>query len=171
MDKDPNLDLSPDNLARLLGITYDAVSDEPKDSAADTDTQFIEAQLAGTLALDMTVLDRLPAVIGQLDKDIFPGGGKALGEVLTNPESDLEIIGKIKRFAKKLSSQEKSGAQHDVAVAVYYAAIAGALLFHKMKITTHSDETLKAMFEKFSSKPWMSKELARLFAKAAKTIR
>jgi len=170
MDKDMTSDLSPDQLADLLGITFDAPSSESNDAVTDNNAQLIEAQLVGTLALDTTVLDNLPTVIGQLDKDVFGGGGETLGKVLTDPGSDMETIKKIKRYAKSISSQKNSEGERTVAVVIYYAAIANALLFHKVKITAHSDETLKTQFQKFSGRPWMSKELARLFTNAGKGI-
>ena len=163
MDKDMSPDLDPEKLTRLLGITFDYVSNDAKNTAIDTDAQTLEALLVGTLALDTTVLYALPTVIGQLDKDILPGGGTTLGEVLTNPKSDLDMIKKIKRYAKRVSSRKDSEAEHTVAVVIYYAAIAHALLFHKAKITTHPYKTLRAHFERLSAKPWMSKELSRLF--------
>lgn len=171
MDKDMTSKLSPDQLADLLAITFDAPSNESNEAVTDTNAQLIEAQLVGTLALDTTVLDNLPTVIAQLDKDIFGGGSETLGNVLTDPRSDIRIIKKIKRYAKSIGSQENSEAEHTVAIVLYYAAIANALLFHKTKITAHSHRTLKAEFNKLSVKPWMSKELARLFTEAVKAIK
>ena len=171
MDEDLTSDLSPDQLADLLGIAFDAPSNESNDAVKDTHAQLIEAHLVGALALDTSVLDNLPTVIAQLDTDIFGGGGETLGKVLADPMSDMEIIKKIKRYAKGINSQENSEGERTVAIVLYYAAIANALLFHKTKITAHSHETLKAEFNKLSAKPWMSKELAHLFSKGVKEIK
>lgn len=170
MDKELTWNLGPDQLADLLGITFDARSDEGDDDAADTGAELIEAQLVGTLALDTAVLNNLPTVIAQLDKDIFGGGGETLGRVLTDPSSDIKTIKKIKRYAKNAGSEKKSESERTVAGVIYYAAIANALLYHKVKIRTHSGRTLQNAFENLSVKPWMSKELAGLFAKALKAI-
>lgn len=170
MDKDMTSDLSPDQLADLLGITFDAASNAGKDAVAGADAQVIEAQLVGTLALDTTVLDNLPTVIAQLDADIFGGGGETLGKAVTGASSDIEIIKKIKRYAKGMSSQEGPGAERTVGIVLYYASIASALLFHKTKISSHSHQTLKGEFHKLSEKSWMPKELARLFSKAVIAI-
>ena len=170
MEEDLTSDLSPDQLADLLGITFDAPSNESNDAVTDTNAQLIEAQLVGTLALDTTVLNNLPTVVAQLDKDIFGGGGETLGKVLTDPGSDMEIISKIKRYAKNISLSKNSKNERAVALAVYYAAIANAALFHKVKITAHSHEVLKAQFRKFSGESWMSKELARLFAETVEVM-
>ena len=170
MDEDKERDLEPGQLADLLGITFDALSNEGNNAATDANARLLDAQLVGILALDTSVLDNLPTVVGQLDKDIFGGGGETLGKVLTNAASDMETIKKIKRYAKAISSNRNSGAEHTVAVAVYYAAIANALAFHKAKITAHSYRLLKAEFKKLASEPWMSKELAAVFTEAAKGI-
>ena len=171
MDRDMNSDVSPERLAELLGMTLNGVVGEGPEAAADGDSELLEAELVGVLSLDTTVLDSLPTVVGQLDRDVFAGGGGALGSALTDPETGLAVIRKIKLYAKKAGTDNDSGARYTVAVAVYYAAIAAALVFHKVKITKHSVQTLKAEFKVLSQKAWISKELAGLFSKAAEAMR
>ena len=171
MIKDSTLGLNPESLARLLGIALYSDSGEGKDDSAHTTAQLLKARLAGTLPLDTTVVEELPAILGQLRKDLMPLGGRTLGEVVTYPKSDLGAIKKIRRYAKKMASRKRSEADRAVAVAIYYAAIASALVFHDVKITTHSYESLEASFDKLLNKPWMVAELTRLFARALKLCR
>jgi len=123
------------------------------------------------LPLDTTVVEELPTILGRLQKDLLPHGGKTLGEVLTDPKSDLAAIKKIREYAKTMAARKGAGTERAVAVAIYYAAIASALLFHNVKITTHSYELLDASFEKLIGKAWMSPELTQLFTKARKLCR
>jgi len=171
MDRDMNPDVSPERLAELLGMTLNGTVGEGPETPGNGDSELLEAELVGILALDTTVLDSLPTVVGQLDRDVFAGGGGSLGSVLTDPETGLAIIRKIKLYAKKAGTDNDSGDRHTVAVAVYYAAIAAALVFHKVKITKHSDQTLKTEFKVLSEKAWMSNDLATLFTKAAEAVR
>jgi len=168
MRKDSTLGLNPESLARLLGIALYSDPDEGKDKSTDTTAQLLKARLAGTLPLDTTVVEELPAILGQLRKDLMPLGGRTLGEALIDPKSDLGVIKKIRRYAKKMASRKRSEADRAVAVAIYYAAIANALVFHDVKVTTHSYESLEASFAKLINKPWISAELNILFVRALK---
>ena len=171
MNKDSTSGLSPEKLARLLGIALDFDSEEGNDVSPKTTAELLNARLEGMLPLDTTVVEELPAILGRLHKDLMPHGEKTLGEALIDSQSNLGTIKKIRRYAKKMASRKGTGTERAVAVAIYYAAIANALLFHNVKITTHSYELLKASFNKLIGKPWMSAELARLFAEACKLCR
>ena len=171
MRKDSTLGLNPESLARLLGIALYSDSDEGKDNSTHTTAQLLKARLAGTLPLDTTVVEELPAILGQLRKNLMPLGGRTLGEALIDSKSDLGVIKKIRRYAKKMASRKRSEADRAVAVAIYYAAIANALVFHDVKVTTHSYESLEASFAKLINKPWMSAELNILFVRSIKLCR
>lgn len=168
MRKNSTLGLNPESLARLLGIALYLNSDEGKDNSTHTTAQLLKARLAGTLPLDTTVVEELPAILGQLRKDLMPLGGKTLGEVVTDSKSDIGAIKKIRQYAKKMASRKRSETDRAVAVAIYYAAIASALVFHDMKVTTYSYESLEASFAKLINKPWISAELNILFVRALK---
>ena len=103
MHKDSTLGLSPAKLARLLGITLDCGSGEGRRNTAQNTSELIQAHLAGTLPFDTTVIEELPAIIGRLRNDLISRGGKTLGNVLTDPKSDLDTIKKI-----RMNSQEQS---------------------------------------------------------------
>lgn len=171
MSKDSTLGLSPAKLARLLGITLDSKSDKERENPAPNISQLIQTHLAGTLPFDSTVIDELPAIIGRLHKDLMPHAGRTLGDVLTDPKSDLDTIKKVRRYAKRIAARKSSKAKHAVAIAIYFAAIANALTFHNVKITTHSYESLNASFDNLADKQWMPTELVRLFTKACKVCR
>jgi len=50
--------------------------------------------------------------------------------------------------------------------AIYFGAIASALLFHDTKITSYSYPSLAESFKTMTEKRWMAPELARHFSKA-----
>ncbi len=171
MRKDSTLGLSPAKLARLLGITLGSGSGEKRRNSAQTTSELIQAHLAGTLPLDTTVIEELPAIIGRLRDDLIAHGGKTLGDVLTDPKSDLDTIKKVRQHAKRMAYRKNSGAKHAVAIAIYFAAIANALVFHSTKITTHSYRSLRVSFGDLAKRPWMPAELVKLLAKAHKMCR
>ena len=171
MSKDSTLGMSPERLARLLGVTLVSESDDDSNDSVQSTSQLIQAHLAGTLPLDTTVIDELPAIIGRLHKESTTRVGKSLGDVLTDPKSDLDTIKKIRRHAKRMAVRKSPKARHSVAIAIYFAAIANALIFHDVKITRHSDESLDGSFTKLVAKSWMPTELVQLFEKARKVCR
>ena len=65
----------------------------------------------------------------------------------------------------------KSEAEHDAATAVYFAAIASALLFHDRKITTFSYKSLDESFSKLINEKWIVKDIAELFDRACRVCR
>jgi len=65
----------------------------------------------------------------------------------------------------------REGPEHAAAIVIYYAAIAGALLFHDHKITEHSSETLEQSFAMLVGKRWLPSELRRHLATAQEACR
>jgi hypothetical protein len=171
MDRDSTLGLNPERLARLLGITLDSESDEERENPIHSTSELIRAHLAGRLPFDTTVIDDLPAIIGRLHKDLAPHAGRTLGDVLTDPKSDLDTIRKVRRYGKRMASRKSSEAKHAMAIAIYFAAIASALIFHDVKITTYSYRSLKASFGNLADKPWMPTVLIGLFTKGREVCR
>ena len=168
MQKDPTSRLKVGQLAELLKLGGDhQLPDDP--AAQDQLTaELLRERLADPLPLDTTVLAGLPAMAGGIRP--APGQGRTLGEALLDPATSLETIRRVKNYAKDLGRREQNrpgrGPEHAAALAVYYAAIAGALVFRDERITSHSREALIDSFGSLIDKPWMVPELAELFEKA-----
>jgi hypothetical protein len=171
MKKDSTSGLSPKRLARLLGIGLEHKHEKTPSESDFYAGELLNARLEGILPIDTTIIEELPAILGRLFKDLVLGDRRSLGQVLIDPKADLDVIQRIRIYAKKMASRKEPGAEKTVAVAIYYAAIANAMLFHNMKITTHSYKSLIDSFQRLSDKPWMTTELARLFKKAFKLCR
>jgi len=76
-------------------------------------------------------------------------------------------VGALKALAAAPASPE----QHSSAIAVYYAAIASALVFHGRKVTRNPWPHLDASFARLADEPWIGGELADLFARASRLCR
>ena len=171
MNNDSTLGMSPERLALLFGVTLESGFDEEKENSIHSISELIQAHLAGTLPFYTNVIDELPTIIGRLGKDSAPRARKSLGEVLTDPKSDLGTIREIRRYAKRMSSRKSSKAEYSVAISIYFAAIANALIFHNVKITRHSYESLDNSFTKLIDKSWMPTKLRHVLAEARKVCR
>ena len=168
VDKTTTYGLSPGTLERLLGI---GVGDGSGEDAKATKEQLLCARLDGTLPLDTAVVRALPVLLGKLQKEMLPLGGKSLGDALLDPSTDLEDLKRVKDHAKQQAARKASESEHAVAIAIYYAAIASALLFCGERITAYSYEKLAASFDMLVDKRWIAPELARHLSKARKFCR
>jgi hypothetical protein len=169
MAKNSILGLGPKKLANLLGITFDSEKEDKPDSK-ETIAQMLEARLASPLLPDTTMLQSVRSETSQRDEDVELYSGVPLGDVLTASNSDFAIVKEIRRYAKRMTRGKDSQAEH-VAVTIYFAAIANALLFHQAKITSYSYESLEISFNKLIKKSWMPQGLRQLFVDAAEACR
>jgi hypothetical protein len=99
-------------------------------------------------------------------RDLRSVVGPPIGELLQDPKTSVAVLGEIKRYAKARGSQAASAREKDVFLALYFAAIAGALAYHATRITEHSDRDLKEFFCSFAEAAWVPGHLRKLFAKA-----
>ncbi len=98
---------------------------------------------------------------------LCPVAGPPLGELLQDRGTDLVVLRRIKEYARALGENTKSGIERDVFLAVYFAAIAAALVSHQERITEHPYEDLTQFFRRYAQAAWMPSGLKGLWAQAA----
>jgi hypothetical protein len=113
-------------------------------------------------------LASLPAVFRNLCQELEPLAGKTFGRLLQDPNTNIAAIRKIKNYSKKLIASAKSEAENNAATAVYYGAIASALVFHDQTITRLSYSTLTESFSGLVEHKWLTPDLAELYERACK---
>jgi len=160
--------LRPEDLARLLETGLSDGHLPPAQRQIHGKAQLLEAMLTGTLPFDTATADALPAIVGRLCKDLLPLEGKSVGEALLDPGSKVEVLKRIKEYGKRIGQRERTEAEHAAGTAVYYGAIASALVHHDERITSHSYEYLRDAFRNLSGQPWVPGPLSRLLADARK---
>ena len=167
-DKESTFGATVKGLHGLLGVGVG--KDVPQDAASVDKAagELLQARLAGTLPLDTAVVDALPAILGKLQGELLPLAGKSLGEVLLDANTELNAIKSIKDYGKKLAARRDSEADHSAATAIYFAAIASALLFHGERITSYSYEHLRESFNELRESTWIPSELYRHLSKACR---
>lgn len=89
-------------------------------------------------------------------------------ELLFQPETDIATLHRIRKEGKALLRQAASPEQKDVGTALYYAAIASALVFHQERISKLSEKDIAQVLSDLSRAIWLPSDLARLLAKARK---
>ena len=86
------------------------------------------------------------------------------GQMLTSAEPPLEVLDMIRRFAKRLRTQESAGIPKEVATVLYYAAIAAARLRHGASLSKLDDEALRSGLNWGLEQTWLTEPLRALFA-------
>ena len=166
MADESTVGLSPERLAKLLAVGAEDIPDAEGLPPVEVTAEILRARLSNPLPLDQAALDSVPAILRRPCEELRPLAGRPLAEILLDPAADPTVIATLKDYGKAMSLRWRGGALHGAAVAVYYGAIAAALVCHGRKITTHSYRGLDHSFATLIGKPWMAPELAELLARA-----
>ena len=169
--KSTTFGLGPEKLARLLNIGSDISETENDVDEKEKKSELLYDWLAATLPLDAIFIETLPTILQRLYRQLQLHADESFGNLLKEPKTDILVIKKIKDYSKKLVSSSKSEAEHDAATAIYFAAIASALVFHDRKITTFSYKSLCESFSKLIDEKWIAEDIAELFSRACRVCR
>lgn len=163
-----NFDLNIEQSTNLLRICLgeeDRNADRPeqKDRAA-----VLHDLLGSKLPVNPALLESLPPVLRALSEELESVSGVSLGNHLQDSQTKIVVIRRIKDFAKELGNSAKDQIERDVALAVYFAAIAGALVYHDVRISQYGYEQLKQSFEALCQHDWITPDLEVLYKDAQK---
>ena len=150
--------------AELLKFGLEAAAEDREDEEYKADLLY--DILNHPLQVDGPAINLLPAPLRGLSRKIRPIAGAPLIELLTRSDTSISTIEAIKQYAKESGTTGSSEDKNNVFLAVYYAAIASALVFNHKKITQHSYKDLEQFFSSFTEKNWVLEEIKGLFRKA-----
>jgi len=159
MDLESTTRLSARQLARLLELGIAGESAKSQRGSIGP----IELWLETPWPLGADAAAELPKDFERLCRRLNVAPGSCLADILCDPKTSLNRLEAIKQFFKGLSNREASKAQRSAAVAVYYAAIASALLFHGRTITRLREEQILRGLTGLVGESWVSPELRDLF--------
>jgi len=167
-DRSKLFDLNKEQKTRLLGLGLKKEPMENQHTADSEKSDLLLDLLATSLPVDPAQVSVLPDILIPLCQELTSVAGEPLGKLLFDSNTDVSTFKKIKDYAKDFgtSTSLKSDILRDVALTIYYAAIAGALVFHDSKITKNSYKELVRSFESLCKQEWISKDLMRLFENA-----
>ena len=161
--------LLPQRLASLL-VTSSSDNDAPRDaSPVEEASRLLRSRLACPLPLDEAGAESLPTVLGSPCDELKPLANRTMGYVLLDPATPLSVLEMLKEYGKELADRWEDGSERIVATAIYFAATARALVSHDRKLTARSYEHLANALGMLMGKPWITQELADLFASAHRT--
>ncbi len=159
--------LPPETLARLLGLGEPATPTDPVSRRG----RLLTSRLKAPLPLRPDVVERLPELLAQLCRKLAPMDGRTLHELLMDPETPTDVHVEVKDHFKKQAAAASDPDDHAVAIVVYFAAIASALVVQDRRISTQGLDTLGSAFDNLHDKAWVPRWLAELFARASEKVR
>lgn len=167
MMSDATSGLGSDKLAQLLQLGADEENSAmPEDVNAEKAAR-LAALLKHSPPLSAVLAQSLPAIIQRVCQELESLPENTVDGILLDPSSDVGVIDQIKKYAKQRSKSACSSAEREAAIAMYYAAIASAMVFHNKQITKNSTAKLKKSFERLSALEWMDGRIAGLLSDAA----
>jgi hypothetical protein len=166
VEEESTYGLKPKGLARLLSVGAEGLPPTTNPSVDRMIAELLQDILSRELPLVFKIPDSLPPILCQSYQEVLAVAGHALRDLLLSPETNLTLIAVIKNYAKELVRDSDSQTKTAAAIAVYYAAIANALLFREQKITQFSYQELGEAYAELEEKPWVPTELKELYRKA-----
>ena len=164
MDTPTTSGLSPQQMAQLLALGTEGPHAAPVPAAKSSTAEALRQLLATLSSVDGGETLSLDAVRPTGDRP--PAAGRSIGELLADRRTDLATITAIKDYGKGLVHGRGEESALAAATAVYYAAIAAALVHHGRKITSYSHVRLVESFDRLIGRPWLTAEIDRLFSDA-----
>jgi adenylate kinase len=160
------LELNTEQSTNLLRLCLDSNRDKTQQAAEKDRAELLLDTLASKLPVNPALLESLPAVLMSLSEELQSVSGLPLGHLLQNSKTKTTLLRRIKDFGKELGTSANDEIERDVALAIYFAAIACALLFHNVKISEYSYKELEQSFKTLSKHDWLPPNLSRHFKKA-----
>jgi hypothetical protein len=168
-DSPKKLELNIEQSTHLLRLGLDQYG--TKKAAEKSRADLLLDVLASKLPVDPALLEALPAVLSSLSEELQSVSGLPLRKLLQDSKTRTTSIRKIKDFAKDLGTTASDEIERDVALAVYFAAIASALVYHNVKISQYSYAELQQSFDTLSRHDWITPRLTKCFKRACKYCR
>jgi hypothetical protein len=160
--------LRPDQLADLLKVAADDDVPWLLQEWQPVDALF-QAKLAEPIPFDPSRPDSVPAVVGRPCREM--GAYASFGALLADPQADVAALAALKDYAKALARRSRCFAAEATTTALYYAAIAAALVYRDTLITRHAYGDLRRSLMRLIERPWLPVGLRVLFGKAGDVCR
>jgi hypothetical protein len=157
----------------VLRFIRECVSSRPEQGERASDTQMTELldQYLGAAVVTGSAAVAGPA---HLVKHVYPGidapAVRSVRDCLLAANTPLPVLQEIKEYHQRIAGTSGSHAERRVATAVYFAAIASALVFQQQRMTSYSDGALREALSKLLAKSWLAPELKALLEKATAVL-
>lgn len=170
MDSHRPLAVPGDRLAKVLEIALYSAAGSP-DNEGEARAEMIQARLSDSVPRGQDSRREVERLLVEACQKFREDGGPLLGETLTNGSASLDDLTAIKNAMKHEVGVLPEGPARQVSTALYYAAIAAAIIAHRTRITKLPPSRLREKFVEYAAATWVTGELAILFQRASRTCR
>jgi len=135
--------LSAHQLAQLLTL------DESSPWIETDLTNVLRCQLEAPVLPDLAAVPDIAPLLPAIQRRFVAKGiplDKSFADHLRSPTADLELLDLIKQFARRMRDETSSPLRGAPATVLYYAAIAGAWLSCRARISQVTDNELRERF-------------------------
>ncbi|MFC1764044.1 hypothetical protein ACFL6U_18470 [Planctomycetota bacterium] len=128
--------------------------------------EHLQEELTEKCPLSAQPADRSTTIMEHIQLQTARHTGCTVGECLADPQTDIHLLVPIKDYYKDISHQTLTRADHHVAIAIYFGAVAHALVYHDQKISDYSYRDLQQSFCTLMQYDWMVPQLKILYQHA-----
>jgi len=157
----------------ILRFINECVSDQIDTSNRDSETAMailMDHYLEASIVAERRVARELTSVLMHVYREVGSQAGRSIKKYLLDPGTSIEVLREIKEHHQRVARTARSEAERRIATAVYFGAIASALVFHRQKMTSYSFDKLKQAIHKLLDTPWIDPELKGLLEQASKAL-
>lgn len=156
--------IEPTQLAEVI------TSEQRREAWTEADLRSIlQHQLEAELVFDLTCVQGITDETVEMLMGVSPPRIERFGDLLAHPAPPMGLLELCKRFGKKLAQDTDQDLPREVGAALYYAAIAKALMLDQ-RITTLDTEALRTGLRWHADQPWITPELRVLMHAAADRV-
>jgi len=127
-----------------------------------TSGDLLNELLVRIVSLDPADADSVPAVTGSPGDALDGCTGRTVREVLLDPATGVAALAALKDYAKCIVRRARTEAERAAGTALYYAAIAAALVSHNERVTEYSPQKLADGLAGMSGRDWLPPEIKAL---------
>ena len=165
-DKRSVFDASCENVHRFLGDCVASKRPPGKLSRTAQMKQGLQEQLAEKCPGSRPERHSQSRLLDRLEEKVLLETNRSVGEALADPQVSLEVMQGIKERYKEWARKEADKGKQRVYTAIYFGAIARALVSHQQTITHHPHDYLIHSFEVLRRESWVPAPLRELYLEA-----
>ncbi len=157
----------------ILHFIRECVGDQPGSPDPPSDAamkDLLEQYLDTTVIPSPQITEKFPAVFMHIYREINSRKGRSVGDYLLDASTSLLVLKEIKEHHREVAHTSRSQAERQVATAIYFAAIAAALVFRHEKITSYSNNEVGKAIDRLSIESWIPLEIRDLFTRATEDL-
>jgi len=158
--------LNLEQLADLLAIGMEQIDIKDGNNPGYSLVERLQNMLTQPLSQESGLWASIQVMLERHGRDRGLLADRSLGEVLLDPETDIDLLLILKSHFKKLYYAAESDLASALNITLYHATLASALVHHGRSISQNSLLMLDQSFALLIEKDWMTAELTKLFIQA-----